>query len=237
MKRRNFISAIGTAALAAPVFTTFSSFASGSSAFKGHKFPELGYDFNALEPYIDAQTMELHYTKHHQAYYNNFMKAAKDSKLAETPMEEIFKSISKESETVRNNGGGYYNHSLFWENMTPSQQQIPPQLRIAIEKDFESVDKFKEEFSTASKTRFGSGWGWLAVDDNGRLFVTSTPNQDNPLMDVADERGTPLLGLDVWEHAYYLKYQNKRAEYVDNFWNLIDWDVVNKRLQQANTRK
>jgi superoxide dismutase, Fe-Mn family len=237
MKRRNFISAIGTAALAAPVFGPLSSYASGSAKFNGHEFPDLGYDFNALEPYIDAQTMELHYTKHHQGYYNNFMKAAKDSKLAETPMEEIFKSISKESETVRNNGGGYYNHSLFWENMTPSQQQIPGDLRKAIEKDFGSVDKFKEEFSTASKTRFGSGWGWLAVGSNGKLFVTSTPNQDNPLMDVADKKGTPLLGLDVWEHAYYLKYQNRRAEYVDNFWNLVDWNVVNNRLKQANKGK
>ncbi|MFW5830772.1 MAG: superoxide dismutase [Prolixibacteraceae bacterium] len=237
MKRRNFISALGTAALATPVLGPLGSFASGTSKFNGHKFPDLGYDFNALEPYIDAQTMELHYTKHHRGYYNNFMSAAKDTRLADTPIEEIFKSVSRESETVRNNGGGYYNHALFWENMTPSQQNIPGSLRTAIENDFGSVDAFKEEFSTASKTRFGSGWGWLAVDNNGKLFVTSTPNQDNPLMDVADDRGTPLLGLDVWEHAYYLKYQNRRAEYVDNFWNLVNWEVVNKRLQEANTRK
>ena len=237
MKRKNFISAIGTAMLAVLVFGTLTSFVPNKQNFKGHEFPKLEYDFNALEPYIDAQTMELHYTKHHQGYYNNFLKAVDGTKLEETPLENIFSSISKESETIRNNGGGYYNHNLFWENMTPSKQQIPGNLQKAIEKDFGSVDAFKEEFSTAAKSRFGSGWAWLAVDEKGKLFVTSTPNQDNPLMDLADERGTPLLGLDVWEHAYYLKYQNRRAEYVDNFWNIVNWDVVNKRLQQANTRK
>jgi superoxide dismutase, Fe-Mn family len=237
MKRRNFISTIGTAALTVPLFGQLTSFASSTSVFNGHEFPDLGYDFNALEPYIDAQTMELHYTKHHQGYYNNFMKAAKDSKLAETPLKEIFKSISKESETVRNNGGGYYNHNLFWENMTPDQQDIPGDLRKAVEKDFGTFDAFKEKFSEASKTRFGSGWGWLAINNSGKLFVTSTPNQDNPLMDVASEKGIPLLGLDVWEHAYYLKYQNRRAEYVDNFWNIVNWEVVNKRLKEANARK
>ncbi len=237
MKRRSFISAIGTAALAAPVFGPLTSFASANTNFEGHKFPDLGYDFNALEPYIDAQTMELHYTKHHQGYYNNFMSAVKNSKLAETPLEKIFESISRESETVRNNGGGYYNHTLFWENMTPSQQKIPGNLTKAIEKDFGSVDSFKEKFSEASKSRFGSGWGWLAMNNSGKLFVTSTPNQDNPLMDVAKERGVPLLGLDVWEHAYYLKYQNRRAEYVDNFWNIVNWNVVNDRLKKANPRK
>ncbi len=237
MKGRNFISTIGAATLAVLVFGTVTSFVPGIQKFNGHEFPDLEYEFNALEPFIDAQTMELHYTKHHQGYYNNFIKAVEGTKLEETPMEDIFKSISKESETVRNNGGGYYNHTLFWENMTPSQHQIPNDLRKAIEKDFDSVDAFKEEFSSAAKSRFGSGWAWLAVDDQGKLFVTSTPNQDNPLMDVADEKGTPLLGLDVWEHAYYLKYQNRRADYVDNFWNVVNWDVVNKRLQQANTQK
>lgn len=233
MKRRSFISVFGTVAMAAPMLNPLTSLASEVARFDGHKFPDLGYDFNALEPYIDAQTMELHYTKHHQGYYNNFMAAAKDTELAETPMEKIFENISTESATVRNNGGGYYNHTLFWENMTPDQKDIPADLQKAIEKDFGSLESFKKEFSDASKTRFGSGWGWLALNDDGKLFVTSTPNQDNPLMDVADDRGTPLLGLDVWEHAYYLKYQNKRAEYVDNFWNIVNWEVVNERLKKA----
>ena len=233
MKRRSFISAIGTVAMAAPVLNPLTSFASEGTIFKGHEFPDLGYDFNALEPYIDAQTMGLHYTKHHRGYFNYFMSAVKDTKLAETPLEQIFERISKESATVRNNGGGFYNHKLFWENMTPDQQAVPGDLQKAIEKDFGSLDSFKQEFSDASKTRFGSGWGWLALNSNGELFVTSTPNQDNPLMDVADEKGIPLLGLDVWEHAYYLKYQNRRAEYVDNFWNLVNWEVVNDRLKKA----
>lgn len=236
MKRRNFISVIGSAVLAAPVFGPMGAFADTTN-FNGHIFPDLKYDFNALEPYIDAQTMEIHYTKHHQGYYNNFMSAIKDTSLTKTPMENIFQSISKESPAIRNNGGGFYNHTLFWENMTPSQQEIPGELKKAIENDFGTLDSFKEKFSEASKTRFGSGWGWLAINSNGKLFVTSTPNQDNPLMDVATDKGVPLLGLDVWEHAYYLKYQNRRAEYVDNFWNLVDWNVVNSRFKKANTRK
>jgi len=237
MKRRNFISAVGTAALAAPVFTPFNSLAFNNKNFKGHIFPDLPYDFNALEPYIDAQTMELHYTKHHQGYFNNFMTAAKGTKLADTPLEKIFETVSKESATVRNNGGGLYNHTLFWESMTPSQQDVPSDLRKAIEKDFGSFDSFKQKFADASKTRFGSGWGWLALKNNGKLFVTSTPNQDNPLMDVAEEQGLPILGLDVWEHAYYLKYQNRRAEYVDNFWKIVNWKAVNDRLKKAKAHK
>lgn len=237
MKRRSFISAIGTVAMVAPVITPLTSFASEVKKFKGHEFPELGYDFDALEPYIDAQTMELHYTKHHRGYYNNFMSAVKGTQLEEMPLENIFERISSESATVRNNGGGFYNHKLFWENMTPKQKAIPRALQNALEKDFGSLDAFKEEFSKASATRFGSGWGWLALDNRGKLFVTSTPNQDNPLMDVAEERGIPLLGLDVWEHAYYLKYQNKRAEYVANFWNLVNWEVVNDRLKRSKAVK
>ncbi len=236
MKRRIFISSVGATALAIPVLGPLGALASRSPKFNGHKFPDLEYNFDALEPYIDAQTMELHYTKHHKGYFNNFISAVKDTKLEDTPMKEIFKNISKHSDAVRNNGGGYYNHVLFWENMTPSQQQIPADLRKAIEKDFGSVDAFKEKFSQASKTRFGSGWGWLVLNDNGKLFVTSTPNQDNPLMDLAADKGVPLLCLDVWEHAYYLNYQNRRAEYVDNFWNLVNWNVVNKRLKEANAR-
>lgn len=233
MERRKFLTAVGTAALAAPILGTATSYASVLGYFNGHKLADLAYDFNALEPYIDAQTMELHYTKHYNGYYNKFMAAADGTKLLDTPMEEIFARISKHSSGIRNNGGGFYNHTLFWENMTPNQGQVPEKLKKAIEKDFGSFDTFKDKFSAAAKTHFGSGWAWLAVDSKGKLFVTSTPNQDNPLMDVTAKQGAPLLGIDVWEHAYYLKYQNKRASYVDNFWNLVNWDVVNNRLTNA----
>lgn len=233
MERRKFILTVGAAAAATPLLGTLASCASETKVFEGHKFPELSYDYNALEPYIDAQTMELHYSKHHKGYYTKFMAAAEGSALLTTPMEKIFAEISKQSEGIRNNGGGFYNHTLFWENMTPSQGEIPAGLKAAIESDFESLDSFKEIFGKAAKTRFGSGWAWLIADATGKLAVTSTPNQDNPLMDVAEVKGTPLLAIDVWEHAYYLHYQNRRADYIDNFWNVVNWDVVNTRLKQA----
>jgi superoxide dismutase, Fe-Mn family len=236
MERRKFISVFGTAALVAPVIGTFSSVGSESQAFEGHKFPELGYAYNALEPYIDAQTMEIHYTKHHKAYYTNFMTAAEGTDLLKTPLEQIFANISKQPVVIRNNAGGFYNHNLFWENMTGVKNEIPANLKSAIEKDFGSFDAFKELFNKAAMTRFGSGWAWLSVDKNGKLFVSSTANQDNPLMDVVEEKGTPILGLDVWEHAYYLKYQNKRLDYVTNFWNVINWNVVNKRFAAAHSK-
>lgn len=234
MKRREFITMVGTAALTVPVMGGVASCMTTSDKFEGHKFPGLKYDFNALEPYIDALTMEIHYTKHHKGYFNNFKTAAEGTELIDTPMEKIFESIGKYPVAVRNNGGGFYNHTLFWENMTPSRQQIPALLKEAIEKDFNSVESFLEQFGTAAKTHFGSGWAWLASDSNGKLFVTSTADQDNPLMAIPEiTRGTPLLALDIWEHAYYLKYQNKRADYVDNFWNLVNWEVVNNRLLKA----
>jgi Fe-Mn family superoxide dismutase len=236
MERRKFITMVGTAALVAPVVGTLTSSATATNEFKGHTFPELGYAYNALEPYIDAQTMELHYSKHHKGYYNSFMTAAEGTEMLKTPLEEIFANISKHSATIRNNGGGYYNHTLFWENMTPAKKEIPANLKAAIEKDLGSVEDFKESFGKAAKTRFGSGWAWLSVDKKGKLFVSSTANQDNPLMDVVDEKGAPLLCLDVWEHAYYLKYQNKRADYVDNFWNIVNWDVVGKRYAEAKQK-
>ena len=233
MERRSFITTIGTVAAASPFLGIIGSCASAAKTFEGHKIPELGYDFNALETYIEAQSMELHYTKHHQGYFNNFMKAAEGTALLETPLEKIFETISRQSDAVRNNGGGFYNHTLFWESMTPTQTEIPADLLKAMENSFGSLDAFKEKFGTAAKTRFGSGWAWLAVDADGKLFVTSTPNQDNPLMDVAEEKGIPVLGLDVWEHAYYLKYQNRRPEYVDNFWNLVNWENVKRRVDLA----
>ncbi len=177
--------------------------------------------------------MEIHYTKHHRAYFDNFLKAATEANLLETPMVTILEHMGKYSTALRNNGGGYFNHTFFWESMTPEKQEVPVRLKSAIEKDFGSWDAFKTEFENAAKSRFGSGWAWLSVDAAGKLFVSSTPNQDNPLMDVAEKRGTPVLGLDVWEHAYYLKYQNRRPEYVGNFWNVVNWKVVAERVDSA----
>jgi len=234
MKRRDFLTFAGMAAIAAPVAGSLLSFKSGAEQFTGHTFPELGYAFNALEPYIDAKTMELHYNKHHRGYYTKFVDAIKGTGLENQPMEVIFTKASQLGEAVRNNGGGYYNHNLFWGNMAPQQKPMPETLKKEIEKNFGSVDGFKEKFGTAAKTLFGSGWAWLALGNDGKLFITSMPNQDNPLMDIAPQRGVPLLALDVWEHAYYLKYQNRRAEYADNFWNVVNWDVVDKRLKAAN---
>jgi Fe-Mn family superoxide dismutase len=150
-----------------------------------------------------------------------------------TPLPEIFKKMSSLPVVVRNNGGGFYNHNLFWEVMTPAQDEISSELKSAIENDLGSFDEFKKQFGTAARTQFGSGWAWLSVDNAGKLFVSSTPNQDNPLMDVAEKQGKPILGLDVWEHAYYLKYQNLRGDYVDNFWNLVNWKAVEERYKIA----
>ena len=194
------------------------------------KLPELSYDYNALEPYIDARTMEIHHSKHHAGYTNNLNNAIKDTDLDNMSIEDILKDISKYPVAVRNNGGGFYNHKLFWDIMSPNGGGEPSgDLLNAINNDFGSFNKFKELFNKAAATRFGSGWAWL-VNQNGKLIVSSTPNQDNPLMDVAEVKGIPVLGLDVWEHAYYLKYQNKRPEYIDAFWNVIDWGQVAKRF-------
>jgi len=194
-------------------------------------FPKLPYAFNALEPVIDAKTMEIHYTKHHQAYFTNFLAAIKDSPAAEMDLKDLFAGISKQSAATRNNGGGYYNHLLFWENLSPVKNNPSVVLKGAIDQSFGSFDKFKEEFSNAAKKHFGSGWAWLVAGKDGKLFVSATPNQDNPLMDVVDKKGTPLLCLDVWEHAYYLQYQNRRVEYVDKFWDIVNWDTVSKRYE------
>jgi Fe-Mn family superoxide dismutase len=192
-----------------------------------YTFPQLPYSYNALEPYIDAQTMEIHYSKHFRAYYDNFVKAAAENKIENLSLEDIFSRVSAFPLAIRNNGGGFYNHDLFWKVMGPNAGGQPSgALLEAINKTFGSFDMFKTEFETAAKTQFGSGWAWLAVDSDGKLFVSQTANQDNPLMDVAAKRGTPVLALDVWEHAYYLKYQNRRPEYVSNFWNVVNWSKV-----------
>jgi len=190
--------------------------------------PPLGYAYNALEPYIDAMTMEVHYSKHHAAYTKNFNAALAEANIKEKNIEAIFARISQYPAAVRNNGGGYYNHNLFWQIIAPGGSKSPQgELLAAINKKFGSVDAFKEEFSKKAMSVFGSGWAWLIVSD-GELKITSTPNQDNPLMDVVAERGRPVILIDVWEHAYYLKYQNRRKEYVDAFWNVINWDQALK---------
>jgi Fe-Mn family superoxide dismutase len=195
--------------------------------------PNLPYAHDALEPHIDKQTMEIHHGKHHQAYTTNLNNAINGTDLAGKSIEALMADVSKYGAAVRNNGGGFFNHNLFWEVMSPNGGGVPTgAVAEAINAAFGSFDAFKEEFSKAAATRFGSGWAWLIVKD-GKLHVTSTPNQDNPLMDVAEVKGTPILGLDVWEHAYYLKYQNKRPDYVGAFFNVINWAEVNKRFEAA----
>lgn len=197
------------------------------------ELPKLPYAYNALEPHIDAQTMEIHHSKHHQAYVTNLNAAVAGTDAEKLSIEEICKNISKYPMAVRNNGGGHFNHSLFWTVMAPNAGGEPTgDLAAAINSAFGSFADFKTQFAAAGATRFGSGWAWLIVKD-GKLAVCSTPNQDNPLMDVADVKGTPILGMDVWEHAYYLKYQNKRPDYIAAFWNLVNWAEVTKRFSVA----
>ena len=194
------------------------------------QLPDLKYGYDALEPNIDARTMEIHHTKHHGGYTKKLNSAIEGTELENKTIEEILAGISTLPVGVRNNGGGYYNHTLFWEIMGPNGGGTPTgEVARAIDDAFGSFDSFKEKFTTAATGRFGSGWAWLIKDNQGKLHVTDTPNQDNPLMDIAQVKGFPVLGLDVWEHAYYLKYQNRRPEYIEAFWNVIDWDAVNKR--------
>lgn len=198
------------------------------------ELPKLNYVYQALEPYIDAQTMEIHHSKHHAAYTNNLNNAVQGTEYEKKTIEELFTNISKLPVAIRNNGGGFYNHNLFWEVMKPNGGGTPtPDLLDAINKYFGSFEKFKELFSAAAATRFGSGWAWLVVNDKRELVIGSTPNQDNPLMDVSEIKGKPILGLDVWEHAYYLKYQNRRPDYIAAFWNVINWEEIAKRFKLA----
>ena len=189
------------------------------------ELPKLAYSYDALEPTIDARTMEIHHSKHHQAYVDNLNNAIAGTDLEGKSLEEIQKT-GTDKPAVRNNGGGHFNHSLFWELLTPGGSKEPVgNVKAEIEK-IGGFEKFKEDFSNAAKTRFGSGWAWLVKNSDGSVVVSSTPNQDNPLMPVADVQGTPILGLDVWEHAYYLKYQNRRPDYVAAFFDVINWDKV-----------
>jgi superoxide dismutase, Fe-Mn family len=192
------------------------------------KLPDLPYAYDALEPYIDTRTMEIHHTKHHAAYTNNLNNLVAGTDAEQLTIEQILADVSKYPVGVRNNGGGFYNHNLFWTLMSPNGGGKPSgNLLAAIESDFGSFDAFKEKFSAAAATRFGSGWAWLVKSD-GKLVVTSSPNQDNPLMDISDVKGTPILALDVWEHAYYLNYQNRRPDYISAFWNVVNWAEVEK---------
>jgi len=198
------------------------------------EFQPLPYSYDALEPYIDKQTVEIHYSKHHKAYYDNFINAIKGTDMESMDIIDIFRNISKYPMAARNNGGGYFNHTFYWEGMKAHGGGLPTgKLSDSITVSFGSFDEFKKQFSDAGKTRFGSGWAWLCLDDNGKLFICSTPNQDNPVMDIAEKNGIPLLVMDVWEHAYYLKYQNKRPDYIDAFWNVVNWEEVTRRYETA----
>ncbi len=195
------------------------------------ELPKLGYDYAALEPYIDARTMEIHHDKHHAGYTSKLNSAVEGTDLENKSIEEILSHVSKYSSAVRNNGGGYYNHNLYWDVIAPGGSKKPEgELLDAINESLGSLEKFQEAFVQAALTQFGSGWAWLVLQEK-KLVVSSTPNQDNPLMDVAEVQGKPILGIDVWEHAYYLKHQNKRADYVDAFWSLINWDEVTRRFK------
>jgi len=239
MERRKFVKSIGLGAAA--LYVGNNAIASGlsNSENKGsefepaHVFPLLPYAYDALEPYVDARTMEIHYDKHHRAYFNNMVNAIKGTPMESMGIEEILKTVSTRGDVLRNNGGGHYNHILFWNNLAKSSSGPSEQLKLAIDKTFGSFDKFKELFNNAAKSRFGSGWAWLYLNSDKMLAVGSSPNQDSPIMDLSPVKGTPLLALDVWEHAYYLKYQNKRADYIDAFWNIVNWEEVDRRYSEA----
>jgi Fe-Mn family superoxide dismutase len=199
------------------------------------KLPALNYSYDSLEPHVDAKTMEIHHGKHHAGYTNNLNNAIKDSELEGKSIKEILSSLDLNNSAVRNNGGGFYNHSLFWSVMSPDGGGLPNgDLAKAIDTSFGSFEEFKSAFSKAAATRFGSGWAWLCVQPNGKLGVCSTANQDNPLMAGIGCEGTPVLGLDVWEHAYYLNYQNRRPDYIAGFFNVIDWNVVSENFAKAS---
>jgi len=235
MNKREFLKtgfALGAGLVTAPVFAGDRIFNKNylgqASGFTQVKLP---YAYNALEPYIDAATMDVHYNWHHAGYTANLNKAATEEGLFDKSIEDILSSVSRYPASIRNNGGGFYNHNLFWEIMSPSGGKPPKGAFMRrINKAFGSFEDFRTQFSQKAASVFGSGWAWLIVQ-NGKLLITATPNQDNPLMDVAPEKGHPLLALDVWEHAYYLRYQNRRTDYIGAFWNVVDWQAVEGRLE------
>ncbi len=227
MNRKSFLGTIFSG-----VFISKFGFAKNAPGVFAEPFslPALPYAYNALEPHFDALTMEIHHSRHHQAYVSNLNKAIAGTPSESISLDEIIKNISKYPAAVRNNGGGHWNHSFFWKILSPQTQQPSDKMLAAINKDFGSLEKLQAAFNTAATSRFGSGWAWLIVQD-GNLKICSTPNQDNPLMDIAEVKGTPILGIDVWEHAYYLKYQNKRGDYVKAFWNLVNWQEVERLMK------
>jgi superoxide dismutase, Fe-Mn family len=239
MERRKFVKSLGLGAAALYVGgkgLTARSNPGAPASEAGQSaivFPPLPFAYNALEPYIDARTMEIHYDKHYRAYFNNLINAIKGTPMESMDIREILKNVSTRSDVIRNNGGGFYNHLFFWNNLGKGLSGPSIELSAAIDNAFGSFDKFREAFNNAAKTRFGSGWAWLYLDSQKRLAITNTPNQDNMLMDLSPVAGIPLLTLDVWEHAYYLKYQNKRADYIDAFWNVVNWEEVDKRYREA----
>ncbi len=230
MNRNNFLKTIFAGFLASKIETLKAK--STTFLAEPFKLPALGFNYNALEPHIDALTMEIHHSRHHQAYITNLNKAIIGTPAENLSIADIITNISKYSSAIKNNGGGHWNHTFFWEILSPSSGQPSDKLRNLIVRDFESFEKFQSDFAAAATSRFGSGWAWLIVQ-NGKLKISSTPNQENPLMDIADVKGTPILALDVWEHAYYLKYQNKRVDYIKAFWNVINWESVEKNLNKA----
>lgn len=232
ISRRKFVSnslKAGALTVGLPLITKAESLGFASPAALTFSQVKLPYAYNALEPHIDAQTMEIHYTKHHATYVKNVNDAIAADKITFATEKEFFANASKLSAKAKNNGGGVWNHNFFWEVMKPNGGNPSGKVAEAINGSFGSFDKFKEQFAKAATDRFGSGWAWL-VNDGGKLKIGSTANQDNPLMDSSELKGTPLLALDVWEHAYYLKYQNKRADYIGAFWNIVNWDEVAKRM-------
>ncbi len=239
--RRDFIINTGKTSIGITLGATFLSACHSASRLSSAKYvtgfrqEPLPYSYNALTDAIDAQTMEIHYTKHAASYATNLQDAAKAEGVdIGANVEQLLKKISKYSTKMRNNAGGHYNHELFWKSMSPNSAEKPGgTLAAAINSSFGSLESFKTEFTEAGKNRFGSGWAWLMMDNDKRLKITSTPNQDNPLMDVADAKGFPLLGLDVWEHAYYLRYQNKRPEYIANWWKVVNWNYIQDRYQSV----
>ncbi len=237
MDKRTFIKAGGlltVATLVAPL-TACSTSKAVASAQKGEfTLPVLPYAVDALEPNMDKMTMEIHHGKHHATYVQRLNEAIKGNAFAEMTLEEMMGKITDKEGAIRNNGGGHYNHSLFWSILSPKGGAPTGKLAEALGSTFGSVDKFKTTFNDSAKTVFGSGWTWLCVGKDKKLFISTTPNQDNPLMtNIVKQLGTPILGLDVWEHAYYLKYQNKRADYITAFWNVVNWEEVSKRLVSA----
>ena len=236
MNRTDFLRTLAGSSLAVGALAN-QAFAGADSGILAETAPfkqaPLPYDFGALEPNIDKATMEIHYGKHHAAYVKNLNDAVKGTEFEKKSLDEIIKAIGKAPAAIRNNGGGHWNHTFFWEVMGPKKSAGPTgAVADAINAQFGSLEKFKEEFGKAASTRFGSGWAWL-VAKGGKLSVGSTPNQDNPLMDISDFKGTPILGLDVWEHAYYLHYQNKRPDYIKAFWNVVNWDKVAENMKKA----